>query len=397
MPLHTYDVIVLGLGAMGSAALYQLAKRGVRVLGIDRFTPPHRFGSSHGDTRITRQAIGEGDEYVPLVLRSHEIWRELEAATGRSLLSETGGLILSSNPDARHHGAPFFEKTVGAAQRFGIEHALLTPADVRRRFPQFDVSNDTRAYFEPGAGFVRPELCVEAQLDVAKTLSAEVHVGETVLEYNAGTTSVTVRTDRGTYEAGQLVVTAGPWLPALLGEPYRDLFRVYRQVLYWFDADLTRFAEDSPIFIWELGANPDDLIYGFPPVDGPTGGFKVAADDFSRPLNPSESALEPASAAEGAAMYGRYVAPNISGARPAVLRSEPCMYTLTPDYRFVIDDVPGQPNVLFASACSGHGFKHSAAIGETLAEIATVGSSAIDISAFRLSRLMPGLNSMSGP
>lgn len=395
MQSNTFDVIVLGLGAMGSAALYQLAKRGLRVLGIDRFTPPHRFGSSHGDTRITRQAIGEGDEYVPLVLRSHEIWRELEAATGRSLLSEVGGLILSSNPDARHHGAPFFDQTVAAAQRFGIEHALLDPGEVRRRFPQFNVGDDTRAYYEPGAGFVRPETCVEAQIELAKDLGAEVHTGETVLEYIAGATRVTVRADRGAYEAEQLVVTAGPWLPALLGEPYRDLFRVYRQVLYWFDADLTRFAADSPVFIWELGANPDDLIYGFPPVDGPGGGFKVAADDFSRPLDP-HVALQPASDVEGAAMYERYVAPNINGAMPSVLRSEPCMYTLTPDYRFVIDDVPGQPNVLFASACSGHGFKHSAAIGETLSELATTGKSTIDISAFRLARLMPGLNSMSG-
>ncbi len=397
MTSHTYDVIVLGLGAMGSAALYQLAKRGKRVLGIDRFSPPHRFGSSHGDTRITRQAIGEGDEYVPLVMRSHEIWRELEAATRRSLLSEAGGLILSSNPDARHHGAPFFDQTVSAAKRFGIEHSLLDPAEVRRRFPQFKVSDDTRAYYEPGAGFVRPEACVETQIDVAKELGAEVHIGETVLEYTAGATSVTVRTDRGSHEAEQLVVTAGPWLPALLGDPYRDLFRVYRQVLHWFDADLTRFPPDSPIFIWELGANPDDLIYGFPPVDGPGGGFKVAADDFSRPLDPNAGSLQPASDEEGAAMYERYVAPNIAGTHPAVLRSEPCMYTLTPDYRFVIDRLPGQPNVLFASACSGHGFKHSAAIGETLAELAATGESTIDISAFRLSRLMSDQNSMSGP
>ena len=122
MQANSYDVIVLGLGAMGSAALYQLARRGSRVLGIDRFAPPHNLGSSHGDTRITRQAIGEGAEYVPLVLRSHEIWRELEAATGRSLLETCSGLILSRSPGARHHGAGFFENTIAAAKTFGIEH-----------------------------------------------------------------------------------------------------------------------------------------------------------------------------------------------------------------------------------------------------------------------------------
>ena len=142
------DVIVVGLGAMGSAALYQLARRGVTVTGIDRFTPPHDRGSSHGESRITRQAIGEGEEYVPFALRSHEIWRELEAATGRSLFSPIGGLIIGRRTDAGLHGQPdFIGRTIAAAKRFRIDHEVLTPGEVAKRFPQFRLAGDATCYF----------------------------------------------------------------------------------------------------------------------------------------------------------------------------------------------------------------------------------------------------------
>src|SRR5262245_10292303 len=167
------DVVVVGLGAMGSAALYQLARRSVRVIGIDRFEPPHDHGSSHGESRITRQAIGEGAEYVPFALRSHEIWRELEAQTGRSLLAPVGGLIIGRRTDQGIHGhANFIGNTIAAATRFGIEHEVLTAGEVAKRFPQFRLDGDETCYYEPGAGFLRPEACIAAQLDQARALGA---------------------------------------------------------------------------------------------------------------------------------------------------------------------------------------------------------------------------------
>lgn len=380
---ETYDVIVIGLGAMGSATLYQLAKRGQRVLGIDRFTPPHRFGSSHGDTRITRVAIGEGAEYVPLVMRSHEIWRELEAATGQQLLTTCGGLILSSSPHARHHGVDFFENTVAAATQFEIPHELLDAPGVERRFPHVRLEGHERAYFEPGAGFVRPEACIEAQLALALALGAAIHTDELVSGFDRRDGAVQVKTVRGLYGARQLVVTAGAWIAQLLGEHYASLFRVYRQVLHWFEADTAVVPGSAPVFIWQLAEAADDLIYGFPPVDGPGGGMKIAADSFDQPVDPADGPAPPV-AAEGEQMYHRYIAEHFNGVGPRVLRSEPCFYTVTPDYRFVIDRHPELAEVIFASPCSGHGFKHSAAIGEALAQLAITGASTIDVSPFRL-------------
>ena len=165
-----FDTIVVGLGAIGSACLYQLAKRGQRVLGVDRYHPPHSYGSSHGETRITRQAIGEGEAYVPLVLRSHQIWRALEAETGLSLLETCGALILG-DPDgaACHHGkTDFIRRTILAAERFGIAHEVLDAAAIQDRFPQFQLTGRETAYFEPGGGYVHPERCIEAQLAMAR-------------------------------------------------------------------------------------------------------------------------------------------------------------------------------------------------------------------------------------
>src|SRR5215472_19324934 len=178
----TADVVVVGVGAVGSAALYQTAKLGAKVIGIDRFVPPHDRGSSHGETRITRQAIGEGRELVPLVLRSHEIWEELEAATGRNLLTRNGGLVLASpGIHGSHHGSnAFLQDTIRAAVSYGIPHELLTAAELRYRFPQFRLTADEDGYFEPGAGFLRPELCVKTQIEQARKLGATVKMRETV-------------------------------------------------------------------------------------------------------------------------------------------------------------------------------------------------------------------------
>ena len=195
------DVIVVGLGAMGSASLYQLSSRGARVVGIDRYVPPHVHGSSHGETRITRQAIGEGAAYVPLVLRSHQIWRELEAQTGESLLLACGGLILSGEVgEALHHGKPqFLQRTLQAARQFGIVHEVLTPAQIEERFPQFTLTGNETGYFEPGAGLVYPERCVQVQHEQARRLGAQIQTGETVRRIVSKADGVEVETDQARY------------------------------------------------------------------------------------------------------------------------------------------------------------------------------------------------------
>ena len=385
--LHSADVIVVGLGAMGSATLYQLARRGARAIGIDRFAPPHDRGSSHGESRITRQAIGEGEEYVPFALRSHEIWRELEAETGRSLLAPVGGLIIGRQGEAgRQHGhADFIGRTMAAARRFRIEHEVLAAGDVARRFPQFRLAGDETCYYEPGAGFLRAEACVAAQLDRARALGATIRTGETVTDVAADATSVTIRTSAATYTAGQAVVTAGAWAPQLLGGAFAKVLRVYAQTLLWFAPDgEALFAPGRfPIFIWRYGGGEDDHFYGFPVVGD---GVKLATEQFAETTEP-DHARPNTSADDARRMYEAHVRGRLAGLSDRCVRAVTCLYTVTPDSGFLIDRHPEWERVLVASPCSGHGFKHSAAIGEALAECVTDGTSRLDLGPFALARV----------
>lgn len=384
-----YQTIVVGLGAMGSAASYQLAKRGNEVLGVDRFSPPHVYGSSHGDTRITRQAIGEGSEYVPLVLRSYEIWDEIESETGKKVLNVTGGLIISGVEGVMRHGSPFFDQTVACAQKYGIAHRLLDAGEIRKQFPQFKLTGNERGYFEEKAGYLRPELAVEAQLELARRYGAELALEEKVVAVSVNAKGrVTVKTDKGEYEAEKAILSAGPWMTQLLGEQYRPYFTIYRQVLYWFDVEgpISRFeAPHFPVWIWEFGRAVEELIYGFPAIDGASGGIKIAFEQYRTATDPDDVLME-VSNEDIEAMYRRYVQSHFVGVSERCVKTVTCLYTVTPDHRFVIDAHPEFPQIIIASPCSGHGFKHSAAIGEVLAQWVTEGRSTIDVSAFSFQR-----------
>ncbi len=383
-----FGTIVLGLGAVGSAAAYQLARRGNRVLGIDRFDPPHAFGSTHGDTRITRLAIGEGAQYTPLAMRSHELWREIEQETGRTLFTACGGLVISSAAKTSTvHIENFFANTLAAAERFGIDHEVLPAAELRRRYPQFSVRDDEVGYFEPSAGLVRPEACVRAELALARARGAEIHVNEIVRGFAASADAVTVTSDRATYAAERLIIAAGPWLPGLLRPEWAKCFTVSRQVVFWFDVgdSAAAFApERFPVFIWELQSSRQ-AIYGFPAIDGPKGGVKISTEQLEATTTP-ETVDRYVTEDEARAVYERLIAPHMPAVRPKCLRAAACLYTVTPDFGFVIDTHPEFERVLIASPCSGHGFKHSPAIGEALAQRVIDGTSRIDLGAFRIDR-----------
>jgi sarcosine oxidase len=370
---------------MGSAALYQLAKCGARVLGIDRFAPPHEQGSSHGDTRITRLAIGEGAHYTPLVKRSHEIWREIEGETGTDLLTQCGELIISSdNRKSSVHVEGFFQNTVNAARDHGIAHELLDAGQIRSRFPQFNVRDNEHGYFEPEAGFVRPEACIGAQLSLAEKHGAEIRRGETVFVFGTTPNGVTVKTDKGFYQADRFIVAAGAWLPKLLGGPFEKLLKIHRQVLHWFetDGDPSLFApQNFPVFIWEL---PDARqgIYGFPLVDS---GIKVATEQYSDATSP-ESVSRDVESREITQMYESFVRPYLKKVSPRSVKAKACLYAVTPDAGFILDRLPQSERIIAASCCSGHGFKHSAAVGEVLADMAQNRPTPFDVSPFRLAR-----------
>lgn len=381
------DLIVVGLGAAGAATLAQAARRGAKVLGIDRLTPPHDRGSSHGESRITRQAIGEGLEYVPLALRAHAIWRQLEAETGETLMRSTGALLISrSDLGAAHHGkTAFMETTVEAARAFGIPHEILSPAEVRVRWPMFRIHDHEHGYFEPGAGVLYPERCIAAQLRLAERAGARLRLGEAVREVASGGGGVCVTTEAAAYMAGKVVVCAGAWTGDLLGGAWAERLALFRQGLHWFQpADPAAFALDRfPAFIWMYGAGVGDWFYGFP-VDPELGGVKIADEQFGDVTGDPEGWERGASRDEALACHARHVAGRLDGLTAQWLRSAACIYTLAPGSRFIIAPDPVRENVIVVSACSGHGFKHSPAIGEAVADWALSGRRPEILSAFSI-------------
>jgi sarcosine oxidase len=379
-----FDVIVVGLGALGSAACWQLARRGARVLGIDRFAPPHDHGSSHGLTRITRLAVGEGPEYVPLVQRSHVLWRQIEAATGHRLMQTTGGLVIGRRDGAAamHGQADFVASTIAVAVGAGIAHELLDAAAVRARFPPFRLIDAEYACYEPSAGVLFPEACVAAQLALARLAGASLQTGQPVAAIEREGSVLKVRTPTASYRAPQVLVAAGAWIPSLMGDVWRGRLRVQRQTQHWFEpAEPAPFEPARcPIFIWAHGSGPADAFYGFPLADG-TGGVKVATAQHEVDTDPGALDLTVAES-ESEALFARHLEGRVAGLTRRRLRTTACLYTVAPNARFIVERHPALPGCAVASACSGHGFKHSAALGEALAEQLLEGRSAISLKPF---------------
>ncbi|MBX3012304.1 MAG: N-methyl-L-tryptophan oxidase [Caldilineaceae bacterium] len=388
-----YDVIVVGLGAMGSAALYQLARRGARVLGIDQFRPPHTLGSSHGESRITRLSTGEGAAYVPLAQRSHALWRELEAESGTTLLTLSGGLIISPRQESAYfHGqGDFVAQTAAIANQFALAHEVWPADTVRQRWPQLRMNDHEHAYYEPTGGLVAVEEAVATQLRLAKQRGAVVRFDERVLGYqpdNDNGQSVTVTTKEGHYRAAKVILTAGSWLPGLLGRSLAKPMAVYRQVIYWFEVeDPAQFQSDHfPFVIW-IGDRQEEFFTIFPYTAAGTVGAKVLTEEYLQTVTPF-TVDRTVHAQEVERMYHDFVAKRVSGILPRCLKTGVCLYTNTLDEHFLIDFHPEHQPVIVASPCSGHGFKHSAAVGESLAELALEGKSTLDLSPFTFQRFL---------
>lgn len=382
------DIAVVGLGAMGSATLYQLARRGTDVVGIDRFLPPHDRGSSHGETRITRQAVGEGAAYAPFVLASQRIWRELEEASGHELFNPCGGLIIAPrDANASHHGkADFFATTMATAERFGIAHQLLERDEVMSRFPQFaGMTEDQSAYYEPGAGYLHPERCIDVQLGQAHHHGARILTGSAVKAIENSAYGVRLTLGDSCIDARQVVVAAGAWSGELLGAPFAHLLTVRRQVLHWFALEPhAHFPHPSPVHIWMHGSGDSDYFYGFPPLPG-AHDIKVATEQYHSAIH-AEALERQVTPHESEMMFERHLRGRMAGVTSRVVDAKACLYTVTPDHGFICDTHPEMPGVFVVSACSGHGFKHSAAIGQAVAERLLAQPSDFDLSPFALSR-----------
>jgi sarcosine oxidase len=374
--LAAYDVIVVGLGGMGSAAAYHLAARGQRVLGLEKFGPAHDRGASHGGSRITRQSYFEGPDYVPLLLRAYELWEQLAHDSGRDVIGLTGG-VMAGLPESRTVSG-----SRQSAEQWGLAHEMLDAGELRRRFPTMKPNPDEVALFEPKAGFVRPEETVVAHLSLAGAKGADLHFHEPMVSWRpVSGGGVEVRTETGTYTAGRLVVSPGPWAPQLLTE-LGIPFSIERQVMYWFQptGGVDPFRPGRhPIYIWEDAAGTQ--VYGFPAIDGPDGGAKIAF--FRRggiPTTP-ETIDREVHDDEIAAMAGAAGShlPDLPG---RFLNAKTCLYSNTPDEHFVIARHPGHEAVTVACGFSGHGFKFVPVVGEILADLATTGTTKHPISLF---------------
>ena len=372
-----YNAIVLGLGAMGSATLCQLALRGWRVLGLEQFSAGHSFGSSHGDSRIIRETYFEHPLYVPLVQRAHDLWRELEGRSGAALMTISGGLMIGP-PDGT-----VVTGTLRSATEHRLPHELLTAGATRDRFPAFRLADGLVAVLDPRAGYLDPEGCNKAHIDVARNAGAEPRFNEPVHEWMPDGEGVRVKTSNGTYLADRLVIAGGAWSAALLSELQLPL-TVERQAVFWLDPDAKAeqySGEQFPIYAYEY--KPGTICYGFPRLPR---GVKASIMHDGETSDHPDAVRRTVDESEAGPLRNalRPVLPGL--AEGTIRESGVCIFTNTPDHDFIVDFHPDYPQVLVSSACSGHGFKFASALGEVHADLLTTGSSRFDLSPFRIER-----------
>lgn len=363
-----YDAIVVGVGGMGSATLHALAKRGAKVLGLERFDIGHDRGSSHGETRIIRRAYFEHPDYVPLVDRAYELWREFEAECEQELL-HTSGLLLSG---------PESGEIVSGTRRAHEMHPFdlddLAAGDDRRRPKQFRIPKGDTVLFEPDAGFLRVDDCVRAFAGAAEQHGAKIETNCDVSEWRGEGDGIVVDCARGSFAADRLIVCAGPWAGQLL-RPLQDRLTLQRRVVLWYpiSGDAFRLERDAPVFGMEIGPH---FFYGFPSLDGRT--IKVAEhnrDDIVASADECQRSVS----AEDRAHIDRFVREHLYGVSDQSTRESVCLYTMSPDSHFILGPAPCSDRVLVAAGFSGHGFKFAPVVGQALADLALDGTTNLPI------------------
>ncbi len=374
-----YDAIVIGLGGVGSAAAFALANRGCRVLGLDRFSPPHHRGSSHGETRIIRKSYFEHPSYVPLLCRAYDLWRELESRTGTRLYQPTG--ILEIGPA----DGVVIPGVLRSAAQFGLPIEQLTMAEAKHRYSSLQGDDSWSVLLEKDAGYLNVEACVEAHLKCAAEQGAELQMEQKVVDWRADGDGVSVSTESQIYRASKLIVTTGPWAGELLGN-FGIPLHVLHKDLYWYETENLAYRESDgfPCFFYET---PNGHFYGFPNRDAL--GLKIARHSGGERVDSQIDGDHPRNAADQ-----KLVESFLSGYLPDVSRRMTrwagCYYTMTPDENFVIDTLPNLPQVTIVAGLSGHGFKFTCALGELAADLAIEQCMSADLDFLRLSRFQNG-------
>ena len=390
--MPAYDVAVVGLGAMGSAALYHLAKRGLRVVGFERVRPAHEGGSSHGESRAIRLAYFEHESYVHLLRRAYENWRALEHETGTSLLTITGIL------EAGVPGSLPVEGSRASALLHHLDQDELTGGEVSTRFPAFALPPDWSAVYQPDGGILRAELACATHVRAAAVAGAEVRLTG-IRNIRTSASSVRLESDDGTaLDVGAVIVAGGPWMGELVPLLRPHLY-LTRQVLVWFTPRAPALVQPPrmPVFLLDTG---DDNVYGFPDFTG--SGVKAASHLPGRTLARAADARQDAGEKD-ARPVARVLERFIPAAAGPVRAMKTCLYTRIGTQRadgsvdddFVIDHHPDHPQIVLASPCSGHGFKFASVVGEILADLATAGTTRFDVGRFRVSRFAAQAGSMT--
>jgi sarcosine oxidase len=373
---RTYDVIVIGQGGMGSAAAYHLARRGRRVLGLERYTIGHELGSSHGINRIIRRPYYEHGGYVPLVSRAYELWRDLELASGERLLHITGGLDIGRENSQTVAGA------LAACRRHALPYEILDSASLAARFGAFRLPPDLCAVYQSDGGFVLSEAAILAHVRLAKAHGADIREREAVLDWSAHAGCVRVVTDRNIYEADKVIIAAGAWI-ADLAPILRGVAVPERQVIGWFAPLAPALFEVGRFPVFTMSVDEGDF-YGFPQFGRP--GFKFARHHHLNEATSPQTVDREANSRDEALLripLERYFP---DGAGPAIQLTT-CLYTNTPDEHFIVDRHPDHHQVLLLSPCSGHGYKFCPVIGEIAADLIINGTTTQDIDFLRLHRL----------
>ena len=362
-----FDVIVLGIGSMGSSACYHLAKRGARVLGLEQFDLPHQQGSHHGKSRMIRKAYFEHPDYVPLLQRAYQLWDELEAGSMETILKRTGGLYLCGSKDSIVTGS------LASAREHNLPHDFLLHSDIVERFPAFNVPDSHTGFYEPDAGYLRPEEGILEHVRQAREKGATIKTNCPVLNWKKNGEGIEVSTDHGSYFAQQLVVCAGAWTSQMLTTLGIEL-TVTRQIQAWFEPleDPAQFSPDS-FPCWFIETELGSGHYGFPILPGRPA-LKIAHHKAGTviPLSNLGQAVEPPTEAELEELR-QILATYIPGAAGPVKNSCTCLYTNSPDQHFIVGKHPDEDRIQLAGGFSGHGYKFSSVIGEILADLAIEG------------------------